>query len=437
MSPLERQYQDTLDFLFTKLPMYSRIGSAAYKKDLTNTIKLCTHLGNPESQFKSIHVGGTNGKGSTSNYLASIYIEAGLKVGVYTSPHLIDFRERIKIGHKLISKEFVIDFVNNLKPLIEEIEPSFFEITVAMAFSYFAHQNVDLAIIEVGLGGRLDSTNVIQPILSVVTNVSFDHVSMLGDTLQKIAFEKAGIVKQNIPIIIGESDERYDSVFEEKAKRTNSKISYASKRIQFVESGTFHYEDIAININKNSLKPLYQIKNIKTAILAFLTSSKELNLPSNDKIVDWIEKGIEHRTQNTGFLGRWTELEFRNRKFILESAHNEAGIRELHNQLLDLNIHYPIIIFGCVNDKDVSNILSLLPPNARYILTQANIPRALDIEDLGPLFLQYQRTVLDNKKKIQDAISASIELSEEGDTIIVTGSIFVVGEALECLTVIV
>ena len=213
MSDIEQSYLETLDFIYAKLPMYSRVGVSAYKKDLTNTLALCDFLGNPQSKFRTVHIGGTNGKGSTTNYLASMAIEDGLKVGIYTSPHLIDFRERIRVGHQMIPKEFVLSFIHKIRPLIEDIEPSFFEITVAMAFDYFASLEVDLAFIEVGLGGRLDSTNIIDPILSLITNVSFDHMNMLGDTLEKIAIEKAGIIKKNRPIIIGETNEEYAFVF--------------------------------------------------------------------------------------------------------------------------------------------------------------------------------------------------------------------------------
>ena len=425
-------FEDTLDFLYAQLPMYHRIGQAAYKKDLTNTIALCNHLGNPQNKFKSVHIGGTNGKGSTTNYLASMCVEARLKVGIYTSPHLIDFRERIKIGYQVIPKEFVVDFVEKMKPLIAEIQPSFFELTVVMAFEYFATQKVDIAIIEVGLGGRLDSTNVISPELCIITNISFDHQQMLGDTLEKIAIEKAGIIKKSIPIIIGESNKDYNFVFEAKANSEDSNLYYASEQVQWIEnSHSFLYGENEIILQKEHLKPRYQIKNMKTSILSFYRLASILKLEiRGDNITEIIKRGIENRTKNTGFLGRWTEMDYRGKRFILESAHNEAGIREFNLQLVESQIIKPIIIFGCVRDKDVTKIISLLPKSAEYILTQANIPRALPVDELEELFNESGLQILKKTNSIQEAISNSLALSIDHPEIIVTGSIFVVGESL-------
>lgn len=425
-------FEDTLDFLYAQLPMYHRIGQAAYKKDLTNTIALCNHLGNPQNKFKSVHIGGTNGKGSTTNYLASMFVEAGLKVGIYTSPHLIDFRERIKIGNQMIPKEFVVDFVERMKPLIAEIQPSFFELTVVMAFEYFATLNVDIAIIEVGLGGRLDSTNVITPELCIITNISFDHQQMLGDTLEKIAIEKAGIMKKSIPIIIGESNQDYNFVFEVKARVENSNLVYASEQVKWIESSrSFLYREDEIILQKDHLKPRYQIKNIKTSILSFYQLASILKLETRiEDLKEIIIRGIENRTKNTGFLGRWTELDYLGRRFILESAHNEAGIREFNLQLVESQIAKPIIVFGCVRDKDVTKIISLLPKSAEYILTQANIPRALPVGELAALFNENELQVLKKTNSVQEAISVSIELFIDHPVTIITGSVFVVGESL-------
>lgn len=421
-------YQETLDFLYQQLPMFSRIGSAAYKKDLTNTIALCEYFQYPQNKFKSIHIGGTNGKGSTTNYLASMFIEAGLKVGIYTSPHLIDFRERIKIGNQMISEEFVVDFVEKAKPLIEKIQPSFFELTVVMAFDYFAREKVDIAMIEVGLGGRLDSTNVITPELCVITNVSFDHMNMLGNSIEEIAFEKAGIIKANIPCIIGESNASYNAVFESKANQCNAKPLYASDEVEvkMADEIEFIYKDIVVKLDKETAFPPYQIKNIKTAILAYISY-----LSANDCtiVIEDIVKGIEHRTMNTGFLGRWTKLKVKNKTVILESAHNEAGIEELKKAIQAENLKDTLVVFGCVRDKDVTKVISLLPKHLDYILSQADIPRATPLDELSPLFIEHCKTPIDQKVDLKSAIDFALN-SPSHDTILVTGSIFLVGEAL-------
>lgn len=421
-------YQETLDFLYQQLPMFSRIGSAAYKKDLTNTIALCEYFQHPQNKFKSIHIGGTNGKGSTTNYLASMFVEAGMKVGIYTSPHLIDFRERIKIGNQMISEEFVVDFVEKAKPLIEKIQPSFFELTVVMAFEYFAQEKVDIAMIEVGLGGRLDSTNVINPELCVITNVSFDHMNMLGNSIEEIAFEKAGIIKKGIPCIIGESNASYNSVFESKANQCKVKPLYASDEVEvkMVDEIEFIYKDIVVKLDKETAFPPYQIKNIKTAILAYISylSAKDCAI-----VVEDIVKGIEHRTMNTGFLGRWTKLKVKNKTVILESAHNEAGIEELKKAIQAENLKDTLVVFGCVRDKDVTKVISLLPKHLDYILSQADIPRAMPLDELSPLFIEHCKTPIDQKADLKSAIDFALN-SPGHDTILVTGSIFLVGEAL-------
>ena len=442
MSDKEQSYQETLDYIFAKLPMFSRVGSSAYKKDLTNTLTLCAFLGNPQNSFRSVHIGGTNGKGSTTNYLASMAIENGLKVGIYTSPHLIDFRERIRIGHEMIPKEYVVSFVDRIRPLIEEIEPSFFEITVAMAFDYFASQEIDIAFIEVGLGGRLDSTNIITPILSIITNVSFDHMNMLGDTLEKIAVEKAGIIKNNRPTIIGETNEEYAFVFDQKAKSENSRIEYADKVIKLKPHEdnryVFQAEKFSLSISKEFVGPEYQLKNIRTSILGYLKIAELLGIKSNLKLSEVIAYGIKNRTQNTGFLGRWTLLTLLEKgesRFILESAHNEAGILEFNKSFS----HFPVdsfIIFGCVNDKDISNIIKILPLTARYILTQASIPRALQVKDLSRFFEENKLNVFSTSSSVDIAIDVAVANAVGRDTIFIIGSIFVVGEALNRLQII-
>jgi dihydrofolate synthase/folylpolyglutamate synthase len=424
-------YQETLDFLYKQLPMFSRIGSAAYKKDLTNTLALCEFFSHPQNKFKSIHIGGTNGKGSTTNYLASMFIEAGMKVGIYTSPHLIDFRERIKIGNQMISEEFVIDFVEKAKPLIEKIQPSFFELTVVMAFEYFARKKVDIAMIEVGLGGRLDSTNVITPELCVITNVSFDHMNMLGNSIEEIAFEKAGIIKKGIPCIIGESNTIYNSVFDAKAKECDLELKYASKEIKLIENNTqeieFSFGRNKISLDKQFVFPPYQVKNIKTAILAFSSYLK-----NKAGISEYIQNGIAQRSENTGFLGRWTKLKRGHKTIILESAHNESGIVELKKAIEAEGVEKLLVLFGCVRDKDVTKVISLLPKNLDYILCQADIPRAMPVEELLPIFNENCKAPVYQNAELKSAIDYALS-SNEYDTILVTGSIFLVGEVLGVL----
>ena len=445
-------YPETLDFLYQQLPMFSRIGSAAYKKDLTNTLALCEFFNHPQNKFNSIHIGGTNGKGSTTNYLASMFIEAGMKVGIYTSPHLIDFRERIKIGNQMVSKEFVVDFVERAKPLIEKIQPSFFELTVVMAFEYFAQEKVDIAMIEVGLGGRLDSTNVITPELCVITNVSFDHMNMLGNSIGEIAFEKAGIIKKGIPCIIGESSTSYNSVFEMKAKECEVQLKYASEEVILNEISEEEIQFICgqekIRLEKRQAFPPYQVKNIKTAILAFseylanhptmmtprfVSSRTETNADENQihksVIENLVQLGIERRTENTGFLGRWTKINKGNITIILESAHNEAGIEELKKAMEAEGLEKLLVIFGCVRDKDVTKVISLLPKELDYILSQADIPRAMPVDELAPLFIENCKIPVYQNADLKSALDFALA-SKDYDKILVTGSIFLVGEAL-------
>ena len=445
-------YPETLDFLYQQLPMFSRIGSDAYKKDLSNTLALCEFFNHPQNKFNSIHIGGTNGKGSTTNYLASMFIEVGMKVGIYTSPHLIDFRERIKIGNQMVSKEFVVDFVERAKPLIEKIQPSFFELTVVMAFEYFAQEKVDIAMIEVGLGGRLDSTNVITPELCVITNVSFDHMNMLGNSIEEIAFEKAGIIKKGIPCIIGESFTSYNSVFEMKAKECEVQLKYASEEVILNEISEEEIQFICgqekIRLEKRQAFPPYQVKNIKTAILAFseylanhptmmtprfVSSRTETNADENQihksVIENLVQLGIERRTENTGFLGRWTKINKGNITIILESAHNEAGIEELKKAMEAEGLEKLLVIFGCVRDKDVTKVISLLPKKMDYLLSQADIPRAMPVDELAPLFIENCKIPVYQNADLKSALDFALA-SKDYDKILVTGSIFLVGEAL-------
>ncbi|MEM5566970.1 folylpolyglutamate synthase/dihydrofolate synthase family protein [Psychroserpens sp. AS72] len=402
-------YLDTVNWMFKQLPMYQNQGKTAFKKDLSNTILLANHLKNPEHKFKSIHVTGTNGKGSTSHMLASVLQEAGYKVGLYTSPHLKDFRERIKINGKEVSKQFVIGFIKRNTTFLEQHQLSFFEMTVGMAFDYFAKQNVDIAVIEVGLGGRLDSTNIITPEVSVITNIGFDHTQFLGTTYDAIAREKAGIIKPHVPVIIGETQKETKKVFLEIAKSNASEIYFAD------ETSSKYTSD---------LKGNYQKHNIKTAIKAL----KVLNDKSFKISEAHIKTGLLNVVKNTGLKGRWHVLQSQP-KIICDTAHNKEGLTYIVKQLAQENYKNLHIVFGVVNDKDVDSILPLLPKKARYYFCKPNVPRGLDAEILklkftssgfkGEAYLSVN-SALDNAKK----------LANPEDLIYVGGSTFVVAEVV-------
>ncbi|MCO6500391.1 MAG: bifunctional folylpolyglutamate synthase/dihydrofolate synthase [Vicingus serpentipes] len=405
-----KSYQETLDYLFTQLPMYQRVGQAAYKADLSNTLLLCELLNHPERKFKSVHVAGTNGKGSTSHMLASILQEAGYKVGLYTSPHLKDFRERIKINGEMIAQEQVVDFVEQYRNEFEKINLSFFEWTVGLAFTYFEQQKVDIAIIETGLGGRLDSTNVIEPEVAVITNIGMDHVQFLGNTLSAIAKEKAGIIKKNVPIVIGESQEEAEDIFREKAKEENAPIYFADKEIDV--------------LMKTDLQGSYQRKNTKTV----LTAIHRLQEKGWEISEENIKQGLLSVVKNTGLLGRWQTLQEKP-LVICDTGHNEAGIKEIVNQLKSISYKNLHIVFGVVNDKSIDGVLNLLPSSARYYFCQANIPRSLDVKDL------YQQASQKGLKgnlysSVQEALVAAKNTALMDDLIFVGGSTFVVAEVV-------
>ncbi len=424
-------YKETLDYMMSQLPMYHRVGAAAFKKDLTNTIALCEHLGNPHQQFKSIHVGGTNGKGSTSHILAAILQSAGYKVGLYTSPHYKDFRERIKINGNFISKKYVTDFVEKNKSKFEAIEPSFFEMTVALAFTYFTDNQVDIAVIEVGLGGRLDSTNVITPELSVITNISLDHVSMLGDTLPLIAFEKAGIIKKEIPVVIGESHVETDVVFQTKAKQENAPIIFADTHFEVKKNAAFF--DIYKNKKlffadlENNLLGDFQLKNVAT-VFQSVEQLRDLGFTISDKNIRTAFSNLQKMVK---FIGRWQKLSEKP-LIIADSGHNEAGVTAAVNQLKTLTYNKLYIVTGFVNDKDVNKILALYPQNATYFFAKANIPRGLDAQVLTE---QAKGFGLNGRAylSVKNAFRAAKKRANEDDLVLVLGSIFVVGE-IENLT---
>ena len=418
-------YQETLDYLYAKLPMYNRIGAAAIKNNLDNTLSICSYLGNPEKKFPTIHIAGTNGKGSSSHMLASIFQAAGYKTGLYTSPHLYDFRERIKVNGQMCPEEFVTSFTNNVKPIIEEIEPSFFEITVGMAFDYFAQENCDIAIIETGLGGRLDSTNVIQPILSLITNIGWDHMALLGNTLPAIASEKAGIIKSNTPVVISEVIDETKPVFEKFATDKNAPIYFAEDFIEFKSFtnhwtyAQFDYDTISVNCD---LPGRYQYKNIRGVLqCVHLLRAMGWNLPE-----EIVLKAFQQIKLTTGLMGRWECLQ-ESPKLFLDVAHNEHGMHALLDQLATLSFNHLHIITGMVKDKDVDAVLGMLPKEASYYFSNAHIPRALPAAELAEKAkkIGIHGLVFDN---VNEAITAANKNAHPNDLIIVMGSIFLVAE---------
>ncbi|HRP59505.1 MAG TPA: folylpolyglutamate synthase/dihydrofolate synthase family protein [Vicingus sp.] len=403
-------YQQTLDYLFSQLPMFQRVGASAYKADLNNTIELCKLLHHPEKNFKSIHIAGTNGKGSTSHMLASILQEAGYKVGLYTSPHLKDFRERIKINGVMISEQEVVDFVIKHQSEFEQINLSFFEWTVGLAFDYFSKKQVDIAVIETGLGGRLDSTNVITPLVSVITNIGEDHTQFLGETLAKIASEKAGIIKKNIPIVIGETQQEIKQIFIDKAIEMSAKIFFADKII------TTNYE--------SDLKGIYQEKNKKT-VLAAIQQLMNSGFSITEEI---IKNGLLNVVKNTGLLGRWQILS-ENPLTICDTGHNEAGIKEVLKQISLTKHNHLHFVFGAVNDKEIDSILSMLPKNVTYYFCQAKIPRALDVNVLYTKAKEFELKG-NPYDSVENAIKQAKVNASANDFVFVGGSTFVVAEAI-------
>lgn len=424
-------YEQTLDFLFEKLPMFSKLGASAFKKDLTNTLALCEALGNPHQQFKAIHIAGTNGKGSVSHTLAAVLQTAGFKTGLYTSPHLKDFRERIKVNGQMCSEAFVIDFTQRVQPLIETIQPSFFEITVAMAFVWFAEQQVDIAIIETGLGGRLDSTNVITPELSIITNIGYDHMQLLGDTLPLIAAEKAGIIKHKVPAIIGETLPETQPVFEQYASSKEAPLTFAQKQY-YVSDWHYQRHHLQITVARLSnderttfhldLPGIYQAKNI----LSVLTAVDLLQQQGWQITDQHLQHALMHVKKLTGLHGRW-ELIAEHPDIVLEVCHNEDGVQQMLRQLELCTYNELHLIIGMVKDKDIRKVLSLLPKTAHYYFTQAQIPRALDAADLAGQAAGYDlkgHTFPDVNTALQEARTRV----HNNDLIVVCGSIFLVAE---------
>jgi dihydrofolate synthase / folylpolyglutamate synthase len=423
-------YEQTLHYLYEKLPLYSSIGIRAYKADLDNTLALCKHLGDPQNKIKTIHIAGTNGKGSTSHMLATVFQQCGYKTGLYTSPHLKDFRERIKINGEMIPRDFVTAFVEKTKTFSEEIEPSFFELTFVMALEYFVHQNVDIAVIETGLGGRLDSTNVITPVLSVITNIGFDHMDILGDSLSKIAYEKAGIIKPGIPVVIGELIPETKIIFQEKARETNSAIFFAEERFTInslkPRNETLQVEVLDINKRQNrnytlDLTGLYQARNLLTVLTAIDLLKNIFSLEEKT-----IQKALSNVKSFTGLHGRW-EVIRRRPLVVLDVAHNVDGIHQLVNQINNSQYKKLHIVFGIVKDKEIKKVLQQLPLEAEYYFTRAHIPRALPENELLERAAEFHLKG-SSYSEVNIALKAAMDAASEEDMIIVCGSIFVVGE---------
>lgn len=427
------RYTATVDDLFHRLPMFNRIGAAAFKKDLTNTLALCDTLGQPQHKFRSIHIAGTNGKGSTSHMLAAVFQQAGYKTGLYTSPHLKDFRERIRINGEPVTKDFVISFVEKMKPQIEQIQPSFFELTVAMAFEYFAQQAVDISIVEVGLGGRLDSTNVLKPELSIITNISFDHQQLLGNTLHEIAMEKAGIIKEQVPVVIGQTQLETESVFLETAHTKKAPLRFADQEWEIIAVKTEQqYQTIVVaeeeSLNQSTfqldLRGHYQAKNLLT-VLSAINAMREAGWSIPDKA---LHDALAQVMKLTGLRGRW-DIISTHPLLVMDVAHNEAGIREVVQQLSQIDYNDLHVVIGMVKDKDIAAVMELLPRDANYYFCEAKIPRALPASVLAEIGAGFQLSG-QAYPTVKSALEAARAAAHPADCILVCGSVFVVAEVI-------
>ena len=419
-------YQETLDYMFAQLPMYHRIGAAAYKADIQPTIDMLAALGNPQDGFRSIHVAGTNGKGSVSHLLASILQEAGYKVGLYTSPHLVDFRERIRINGEMIPQDAVVGFVDSNKDLFAQMHLSFFEMTVGMAFDYFAREKVDVAVVEVGMGGRLDSTNVIKPELSIITNIGLDHTQFLGDTLEKIAGEKAGIIKDGVPVVIGETQAETKPVFDAVAATHNAPITYADQ----------HYVVDDISRYTDELTGEYQKKNIATVLEAMERIRRDGLFEITPTA---IKRGMARVVTNTHLQGRWQTIDI-DPLTICETAHNEPGIRAMLGKLKTMQFNRLHLVYGCVNDKDYLHILQLLNselrvPNSEltWYFTQPSVPRGLAVDELADAASSVGIDG-DRYNNVKEAVAVARSAGAKEDLVLVTGSIFLVADCLSAYT---
>lgn len=428
-------YEQTIDFIFEQLPMFQRQGKVAYKANLNNTIAFDTFLNHPHRTFQTIHVAGTNGKGSVSHMIASVLQQAGYKTGLYTSPHLLDLRERIKTNGQMISKAFVVDFVNVNQTFIQQLKPSFFEMMVMLAFSYFSQQQVDVAVIEVGMGGRLDSTNIITPELSVITNIGLDHTQFLGDTLNKIAAEKAGIIKPNIPVVIGETKNETKLVFEEVAKKQNCTIVYASEkypitRAQPILNGLQVYLEnkTGIETRTTDLSGIYQANNLRTSLCALELLKTPFTKISNETIA----LGLQNVISNTKLWGRWQTISTKP-LIICDTGHNLDGLQYVTKQINQTKHNKLHLVLGLVSEKKASEVLSLFPNDATFYLTQPNIPRAMPVAQLA-LSATSHHLNFTAHNTVREAIISAQSHANGDDLIFIGGSTFVVADALELFT---
>lgn len=424
-------YQETLQYIYNRLPLFQMVGSSAYKEGIDSMIAFDDYLGNPHKSFKTIHVGGTNGKGSVSHTLASVLQSAGYKVGLFTSPHLKDFRERIRVNGKMVSEEFVVDFVERHKAMFDVFYPSFFEVNVGMAFDYFRQEKVDVAIVEVGLGGRLDSTNIIKPEMCVITNISIDHVAILGNSRRKIAAEKAGIIKSGIPVVIGEADDEVKGVFIKRAEEVGAEIRFADRECRLATLGSVMrdnvpYQRLLIDWCRieTPLMGYYQRKNMKTAYLAVQTMRK-VGFEISKKAM---EEGFCKTVEQTGLLGRWQKLQD-SPTVICDTGHNVGGIRYVMRQLTETKHDTLRIVFGMVNDKDITHVLELMPKSAVYYFTKASVARALPENELKE---RAERAGLEGRAyaTVREALEAAVKESSADDLVYVGGSNFIVAEVV-------
>ena len=436
-------YKETCEYLYNQMPMFERQGASGYKEGLSNTLALDEHLGHPHQAYKTIHVGGTNGKGSVSHTIASVLQVCGYRVGLYTSPHLVDFRERIRINGKPISQQYVVNFVEEHRSFFEPLHPSFFEVTTAMAFQYFKDRNIDIAVVEVGLGGRLDCTNIIQPLVSVITNISFDHTQFLGNTLAKIAGEKAGIIKRGTPVVIGETNAETRPVFEAKAREMDAPIIFADDKPQVMSAeprkdGGMHYHLKLMGQMDGDLGGIYQERNLNTALFAFEEIRKLGYLASTVEGKTYercrleLEKGVGNVAKNTGLMGRWQTVN-QIPKVVCDTGHNVGGWLYLSRQLDTIQCQQMHIVFGMVDDKDIDKVLDLLPKHANYYFTKAQNKRAIN-ETL--LLKKANEHGIKGKSypTVNEAYKAAYRSASANDFIFVGGSSYVVGDFLrDCI----
>ncbi len=436
-------YQETCDYLFNQMPMFERQGADGYKEGLSNTLALDEHFGHPHQSFATIHVAGTNGKGSVSHTIASILQECGYRVGLYTSPHLVDFRERIRVNGKPLSEDYVIHFVQQERSFFEPLHPSFFEVTTAMAFKYFKDRRVDIAVVEVGLGGRLDCTNIITPLVSVITNISFDHTQFLGDTLAKIAAEKAGIIKRGVPVVIGENNDETRPVFEAKARELSSPIVFAEDApqitgIEIQPEGGLLYHTTTFGDLTGDLGGIYQQKNLNTVLFVMQELVRQgylydcTNETSKAKNLYELQEGIAHVKENTGLMGRWQVIN-KNPRVVCDTAHNVGGWQYLSRQLSMVDCQQMHIVFGMVDDKDVEGVMQLLPKQAIYYFTKADSHRALS-EDVVKTLAAKHGLQGDSYPTVHEAYSAAMRAASRNSFVFIGGSSYVVGDFLKkCL----